>query len=83
MTFIRKVANSNILAGIFKLPKELVDKQVEIIILPHEENISVGKCKPERPKKAKGILQNYKNEDLIDKEIKAWPEVVAEKDEYS
>lgn len=36
MNFVRKVANSDILANIIEIPESLKNKKVEILILPYE-----------------------------------------------
>ena len=82
MRFVRKIANSDMLADIIDIPEELRNKQVEIIILPYEdpENKNI---KEDKGKNARGILERYKNERLQEKENEAWANAVVEKHENS
>jgi len=72
--FVRKVANSDILANVIDIPKELKGKKVEIIILPYEE---------QKKKIVRGALARYKNEEFQEKEDEAWANTVVEKYENS
>ena len=83
MDFVRKVVNSNVLADIIEIPEHLKNKKVEIIILPYdnvdnEDNFSVHKAK-----KARGLLQKYRNKELQSLENTAWEKAVIEKHESS
>lgn len=76
MDFVRKVVNSNVLADIIEIPEHLKNKKVEIIILPYdnvdnEDNFSVHKAK-----KARGLLQKYRNKELQSLEKIAWVKAV-------
>lgn len=80
MNFVRKVANSDILADIIDIPKELRNKKVEIIILPYENTNNLDTLEK---KNLRGALEKYKNEELKEKENEAWANAVAEKYENS
>ena len=78
MNFIRKVANSDILINIIDLPENLKHKQVEIIVLPVEENQSRLSSSN---KNVRGALSKYKNLSLIKEEGTAWEKAMVEKHE--
>ncbi|MDR0853304.1 MAG: hypothetical protein LBN34_02940 [Clostridiales Family XIII bacterium] len=48
MDAIREIVNGNALSSIIKLPKSLRDKQVEVIILPINEEVSDTEIKVSR-----------------------------------
>ena len=75
MRFVRKIANSDVLAHIIDIPEELKNKQVEIIVLPYE----YVEEQNDASKNARGMLEKYKNEKLQDKENEAWSNAVVEK----
>ncbi|KKC28668.1 hypothetical protein [Caldanaerobacter subterraneus] len=81
MKFIRKVANSDILADIMEIPEELRGKKVEIIVLPYENMEDVDS--KEQKRRLRGALSKYKNEKLIEKENEAWASAVMENYENS
>jgi len=67
MEFVRTTISSEKLVGIIDIPESLQYKLVEILILPCEdENIQIPI--DETPKKARGMLANYKNVDLVKEE---------------
>lgn len=79
MDFVRKVVNSNVLADIIEIPEQLKNKRVEIIILPYDnvdnaDNVSIRKAK-----KARGLLQKYRNKELQSLENTAWAKAVIPK----
>ena len=76
MTFIRKVANSDILAHIIDIPEKLKHRQVEIIVLPYDE-IPHGKDNTI----TKGSLHAYSNPNLINQESSVWIDTIKNKDE--
>lgn len=78
MDFIRTVTNSNILTGIINIPKNLKNKQVEILILPVENDDSKKEF-PAKNKKLRGIFKKYSNIKLIKHEKSAWTSAVEEK----
>lgn len=80
MNFIRKVANSDILINIIDLPENLKHKQVEIIVLPVEENEGQTSS---NSKSARGLLAKYKNESLIKEEGATWGKAMVDKHENS
>jgi len=82
LNFVRKVANSNILASIIDIPESLRNKKVEILIFPYE-NVDSEANIDQKPKRARGLLEKYKNKELQDKENSAWPEAVVDKHENS
>lgn len=53
MEFVRKIINSNDIESIVKLPTELKNKKVEILILPVEES---KKSQNFDPQQYKGVL---------------------------
>jgi hypothetical protein len=79
MNFVRKVANSNILARIIDLPENLRNKKVEILVFPYD-NVNAEDKLAQKPKRARGLLERYKNKDLQDLENGAWAKAVL--DEY-
>ncbi len=50
MNFVRKVANSNILASIIDIPENLRNKKVEILIFPYE-NLDSEAIIDQKPKR--------------------------------
>ncbi len=80
MNFIRKIANSDLLAGIINIPEHMRNKKVEIIILPYEEE---GKenLKPAVQPRVKGLLHRYANVSYLPLEGSAWAEAVRETNE--
>jgi hypothetical protein len=80
MNFIRKVANSDILASIIDIPEALRHKKVEILIFPIEENEEHEPIK-RKNKKARGSLKKYSNAELIAQEDGIWERVMVEKNE--
>lgn len=80
--FIRKVANSNILAGVIDMPENLRNREVEILIFPLE-NIKREDSIDRKPKSARGLLEKYKNKDLQLIENSAWAEAVVDQHENS
>ncbi len=77
MSYVRKVTNSDVLAKVIDIPKELRNRKVEIIILPYENSDAPGK------KNVRGALAKYKNEELQDKEDAVWANAAVEKYENS
>ncbi len=76
MNYIRKITNSDIFNNIIELPANLKHKQVEIIILPYEENKNEEGL---NKNSARGILSKYKNPLLIMEEEEAWSKAMVEK----
>ena len=64
MEFVRKIINSNDIESIVKLPTELKNKKVEILILPVEES---KKQKTFDPRQYKGVLNI--DSDELEKEL--------------
>ncbi len=80
MNFIRKVANSNILASVIDIPESLRNKKVEILIFPYEDmEVNID----QKPKRARGLLKKYKNKELRDLEKEAWAKAAVDKHENS
>jgi hypothetical protein len=75
MDAIRKIVNSDELISVVSIPKSLQNKQVELIILPVDEQPR----KRARQTSAYGILKKYSNPDLIASEEGAWESAVQEK----
>ncbi|MDD2443207.1 MAG: hypothetical protein PHS52_01740 [Desulfotomaculaceae bacterium] len=82
MNFVRKVANSNILASIIDIPENLKNRKVEILIFPYE-NEHVEASVGEKPKRARGLLERYKNKELQALESGAWARATVDKYENS
>ncbi len=80
MDFIRTVTNSNILINVIKIPKSLKNKQVEILILPVETDISKKEI-PVKNKKMRGALKKYSNTKLLKQEKSSWMAAAEEKHE--
>lgn len=77
MAIIKKVANSDVLDGIFDIPENLKNKKVIVTIKSYDEieDEDVPKLKNLR-----GSLSKYKNDSLREKEDDAW--AMAVKDKY-
>lgn len=76
MEFLRVVKNSNDLEKVINIPKELINRKVEVIILPYEDKeefVNVEK------KSIRGALSKYKNVELQFQESEAWSRAVIEK----
>jgi hypothetical protein len=82
MNFIRKVANSNILASVIDIPESLRNKEVEILIFPYE-NVNAEESINQKPKRARGLLEKYQNRDLQNAENEAWVKAMVDKHENS
>ena len=82
MDFVRKVANSNILANIIDIPENLKNRKVEILIFPYK-NEHIEASADQKPKKARGLLERYKNKELQALESGAWARAAVDKYENS
>lgn len=82
MTFIRKVANSDILANILDIPESLRNKKVEILIFPYEQ-MNPEEKEGQNNKKARGLLEKYKNKELQKSENGVWAKAMVDKHENS
>ena len=80
MNFIRKVANSDVLADIINIPENMRHKKVEIIVLPYEEEVKEN-IKTGLKKNVKGLLSKYANLNYLPLEQSAWVEAVSESHE--
>ena len=65
MEFVRKIISSNDIESIIKLPEELKNKKVEILILPIEEEVIKKEFNPEE---YRGVMDIKLDE--LDKELK-------------
>ena len=74
MEFVRKIVNGEDLKDIIEIPTSLINKRVEIIIIPLEENNKTNKKK----KSLSGILSKYADTTLMEKEEKIWYEEAQE-----
>ncbi|WP_425060951.1 hypothetical protein SCACP_17160 [Sporomusa carbonis] len=81
MPFVRKIVNSNVLAGIIDIPESLKNKKVEILVFSLDDNTTAVN-QIEKTKRARGFLAKYKNAAFIEKESTAWAEAVIEKHEH-
>lgn len=68
MEIIRKVVNGADLVDIIDIPDSFVNKKLEVLVFPFEEN----KQKRKNKKDLAGILAEYANKDLIEKEKDIW-----------
>jgi len=68
MDFIRKIVNGTDLINIMEIPNSLMNKKVEILVFPIEDN----KKKTKRKKSYAGFLSKYANLNLIEKEKEVW-----------
>lgn len=75
MEVVRKVINSDLLLNIVDIPENLRNKKVEILIRPLATEKSLEKNKLP----VKGMLEKYKNIEMLGREAEAWPEAVREK----
>lgn len=80
MDSIKKIANSNILDGIFDIPESLKNKRVLITISPYDD---IEDKDIPRMKNLRGSLSKYKNENFIKQEDNAWAMAMEEKHENS
>lgn len=80
MNFVRKVANSDILASIIDIPEALRHKKVEILILPIDEKDEDHQV-TDVSRKARASLKKYADTNLIDEEDNIWEKVMVEKHE--
>ena len=76
MEAIREIVSADMLSPIINLPWKSKDLQVEVIIIPIEEEKKSQKIDF---KKLKGCLKEYANPALWEKEKHAWEDHVAEK----
>ncbi|VBB05689.1 Hypothetical protein LUCI_0900 [Lucifera butyrica] len=82
MPFVRKIVNSDVLAGIIDIPEALKNRKVEVLVFSLDDN-NTTVSQIEKTKKAKGSLAKYKNTALIEKESAVWAEAVTEKNGHS
>ena len=75
MEYLRKTVNSGLLMPIFDLPASLLNRNVEVIILP----IDNKQTKTAQRKSTKGCLHKYSNPELIVAEEGAWGKAMEEK----
>ncbi|MCX7781897.1 MAG: hypothetical protein N2491_13525 [Negativicutes bacterium] len=78
MSFVRRIANSNILDGILDIPEPLKNKKVEILIFPLESEKTKSEVS-EPVKSVRGLLKQHANPGRIKEEASAWADAVAEK----
>ncbi len=68
MEFVRKVVNGSDLKEIIDIPTSLINKKVEILIFPIDEQIKKNK----KRRNLSGFLSQYANSKLISKEENIW-----------
>ena len=68
MEFVRKIVNSEDLKNIIEIPSSLINKKVELLIIPIEETSKKNKKK----KSLSGVLSKYADLKLIEKEENIW-----------
>lgn len=71
MEFVRKVIDATEIQDIIDIPKSLVNKKVEILIFPLDNNKKKNSIKK---KSLAGSLSQYANTNLIEKEENIWYE---------
>ena len=74
MEFVRKVVNGTDLINVIDIPNSLINRKVEILVLPIEEKQKKAKKK----KSIAGFLAKYANPSLIEKEENIWLEEAKE-----
>lgn len=74
MEFVRKVVNGTDLINVIDIPSSLINRKVEILVLPIEEKQKKAKKK----KSLAGFLAKYANPSLIEKEENIWLEEAKE-----
>ncbi len=82
LSFIRKVANSDLLSSVMDIPEPLKNKKVEILVLPYEDPIKED-AKDQKPVRVRGLLEKYKDKTLQAQEAGAWARAVVDKHEDS
>ncbi|HBI72825.1 MAG TPA: hypothetical protein DDY59_06530 [Lachnospiraceae bacterium] len=83
MNFVRKIADSNILANVIDIPENLKNRTVEILIFPYENQKNIKESIDPKPKRAKGSLAKYRNPELQKLENEAWVKAAVDKHENS
>lgn len=74
MEFVRKVVNGSDLVNVIDIPNSLINRKVEILILPIDEK----QKKIKKKKSIAGFLAKYANPNLIEKEENIWLEEAKE-----
>lgn len=74
MEFVRKVVNGTDLVDVIDIPNSLINKKLEVLVLPIEEKQKKSKKK----KSIAGFLAQYANPNLIEKEENIWLEEAKE-----
>ena len=74
MEFVRRVINGTDLMNIIDIPDSLINRKVEILVLPIEEK----QKKTKKKKSMAGFLAKYANPSLIEKEDNIWLEETQE-----
>ena len=75
MEIVRKIINGDELVSIVNMPKSLLGRKVELIILPVNSNVR----KKTRTNSTYGILKKYANPELAVEEDGAWASAIKEK----
>lgn len=68
MEFVRKIVNSEDLKNIIEIPTSLINKKVELLIIPIEDTSK----KKKKKKSLSGALSKYADIKLIEKEENIW-----------
>lgn len=74
MEFVRKVVNGSDLINVIDMPNSLINRKVEILVFPIEDN----KKKLKKKKSLAGFLSKYANPSLMEKEENVWMEEAKE-----
>lgn len=80
MDFIRTITNSSLLGNFIDLPAKLKNRQVEILILPVEDEVKPQRI-PSKVRKSRGALKKYRNPALAKLEKSAWKKAAEAKHE--
>ena len=77
MIAVRQILDSSLLGSLpISLPDSFTNRLVEVVVLPVEENSELGKLDIDS---VVGILQQYRNPNLVPFEKEAWKMAVVDK----
>jgi hypothetical protein len=75
MDFVRQVVNSDVVSQFINLPSSFKGKKLEVIVLPFSE----VENKQNKINSLMGVLKNYANPELAEKEKTAWNKALEDK----
>jgi len=73
--YVREIVDSSTLTEIFNIPTSLLNRRVEVVISPADDNMKAMN----QQKSLRGCLSKYANPDLTHLEKDAWAEAVGKK----